>query len=54
MALQSLDLPLLQICEILEWSYSMWPGVPMHHYWNIGKVVQQRYRAKQSVVLEAA
>lgn len=45
-ALQSLQLPVLPLCEIMRCYYSAWPNVPFHHYWNIGKAVRQRYRDK--------
>lgn len=43
-ALQSLDLPVLLLCETMQQHYHMWPGVPFHHYWNICKAVQDQYR----------
>lgn len=34
-ALHSLDLPALLLCEVMQAYCWMWPGVKFHHYWNI-------------------
>lgn len=42
--LQTLDLPVLLLCTIMEEYNYMWPNVPFHCYWNICEAVKTCYR----------
>lgn len=43
-ALQSLDLPALVTCQILQAHCSRWPLIPFHNYWNLAVAVKHFQR----------